>query len=163
MEATARIQFTRPCLGNVRRPDFDRLLRNPDGEVIFLATWWRAALSKSARALNKYHKLVDKIRPALPVRGPVSHVKRWYGNGERSFKIHEGFDAGATVSVQFLLPSGMTLDQFTELLETAGLYVGISPYGWRTGSYGQFKVLEVAKSDRKRQSRNPPSTNTQSR
>jgi hypothetical protein len=154
MEVTARIQFTRPCLGNVRKPDFDRLLRDPDGEVIFLATWWRSALSKAAQAINKYHTLVDRLRPALPVRGPVSHIKRWYGNGEGAFKVHEGFDAGATVTVQFLLPSGMTLDQFTELLETVGLYVGISPYGWKTGTYGQFKVLEVVKSDRKRRSRN---------
>lgn len=162
MEVTARIQFTRPCLGNVRKPDFDRLLRDPDGEVIFLATWWRSALSKSARALNKYHSLVDKIRPALPVRGPVSHIKRWYGD-EGAFKIHEGFDAGATVTVQFLLPSGMTLDQFTELLETAGLYVGVSPYGWKTGTYGQFKVLEVLKSDRRRATRDRSGRDTQGR
>jgi len=162
MEVTARIQFTRPCLGNVRKPDFDRLLRDPDGEVIFLATWWRSALSQSARALNKYHSLVDKIRPALPVRGPVSHIKRWYGD-DGAFKIHEGFDAGAVVTVQFLLPSGMTLDQFTELLETAGLYVGVSPYGWKTGTYGQFKVLEVLKSDRRRTARDRASRDPQGR
>lgn len=162
MEVTARIQFTRPCLGNVRKPDFDRLLRDPDGEVIFLATWWRAALAKAARALNKYHSLVDKIRPALPVRGPISHIKRWYGDSG-AFKIHEGFDAGAVVTAQFLLPSGMTMDQFTELLETVGLYVGVSPYGWQSGDWGQFKVLEVLKSDRRSATRNRAGSDSQGR
>lgn len=160
MEVTARISFTRPCLGNVREPDFDKFLRDPDGEVIFLATWWRAALSKAAQALNKYHKLIDGIRPALPVRGPVSHVKRRYGNGANDFKVHEGFAAGAIVETQFLLPSGMTMDQFAELLETVGLYVGISPYGWKTGLYGQFKLLEVIKRDRRRAPRNSSGTDS---
>jgi hypothetical protein len=142
MEVIAQIQFVRPCLGNVRKPDFDRLLRDPDGEVIFLATWWRSAFLKAARAINRYYKLVDKIRPALTVSGPVSHIKRWYGNDSSAFKVHEGFDTGTTVTAQFLLPSGMTLDQFRELLETVGCYFGISPYGWKAG-YGIFHVLSV--------------------
>jgi hypothetical protein len=157
MEVTARIQFTRPCLGNVRKDDYDRLLRAPDGEVIFLVTWWRAALAKAARAINRYHAFIDKISPALPVDGPVSHIKRWYGKGTSDFKIHEGFDAGAVVMVRFLLPSGMTLDQFTELLETVGEYFGVSPYGWRE-SYGLFKVLEVVRSARKRTATTQPGT-----
>ena len=150
MEVTARIRFTRPCLGNVRRPDCDQMERDPEGNVIFLSTWWRAAFAKAARAINRHYKLVDNIHPALQIYGPVTRIERPYteqhGDGrQRRIKIHEGFAVGAVVECSFLLSSGMTADYFTELLESVGIYFGISPYGWKTGLYGFFKVLEVRK------------------
>lgn len=144
MEVTARICFSRPCLGNVRRPDYDRMPRDSEGDVIFMVTWWRAAFAKAAKAINRFYSLVDKIHPALQVYGEVTKFKRWY-NGGKKFTVHECFDVGCTAEVSFLIPNEMTVSEFVELLEATGLYIGISPYGWRTGLYGHFKVLEVRK------------------
>lgn len=144
MEVTARICFTLPCLGNVRRPDYDRMPRDSAGEVIFMVTWWRAALAKAAKAINRFYSLVDKIHPALQVRGTVGRHKRWY-NGGKKFTEHECFDIGCVAEASFLIPNEMKLEEFAELLEAAGAYIGVSPYGWRTGRYGHFRLLEVRK------------------
>jgi hypothetical protein len=154
MEVTARISFTRPCLGNVRRSDYDRMPRDGDGTVIFMVTWWRAAFARAAKNINRYYSLVDKIHPALQVRGEVTRYKRWY-NGGKKHTIHECFDVGSTVEASFLIPTEMRLEEFIELLEATGLYIGISPYGWKTGMYGHFRVLEVRKGG--------PSTHKESR
>ena len=145
MEVVARLEFTTPSLGNVRKPDYDRMSRDRDGKVIFMTSWWRAAFTKASTALSRYHRLVDKIHPALQVEGPVSRIKRPFGSQMDRIKVHEGFDIGARVTFRFILPYGMTIEQFAELLETVGDYIGISAYGWKTGDYGHFKVLEVAR------------------
>jgi hypothetical protein len=145
MEVVARLEFTTPCLGNVRKPDYDRMLRDRDDQVIFMPSWWRAAFAKASTALSRYHRLVDKIHPALQVEGRVTQIKRFFGRQMDGCKTHEGFDTGAVVTFRFILPYGMTIGQFTELLEAVGDYIGISPYGWKTGDYGHFKVQEVAR------------------
>ena len=144
MEVTARICWTSPSLGNVRRPDYDRMPRDSTGEVIFMVTWWRAALAKAAKAINRFYALVDKIHPAMQVYGQVGRFKRWY-NGGKKYTEHECFDVGSVVEVSFLIPSEMRLEEFAELFEATGLYIGISPYGWKTGRFGHFRVLEVRK------------------
>jgi len=145
MEVVARLEFTTPCLGNVRRPDYDRMPCDRDGNVIFMTSWWRAAFAKAATALSRYHRLVDKVHPALQVEGRIAPIKRFFGSRMERFKIHEGFDVGTVVTCRFILPYGMTIEQFTELLETVGDYIGISPYGWRLGDLGHFKVLGVTR------------------
>ena len=142
MEVVARLEFTTPCLGNVRKPDYDRMSRDRDGKVIFMPSWWRAAFTKAAIALSRYHRLVDKIYPALQIEGRVSRIKRLFGSKMNGVKIHEGFDIGTQVVCRFALPHGMTVGQFTELLEDTGLYIGVSPYGWRDDC-GRFRVLSV--------------------
>lgn len=138
---TATLKFTRPCLGNVRRSDYDRLQRDHDGNVTFLPTWWRAAFAQAAKAISKYYKFIDQIHPGLVVDGKVSKIKRWYG--QNRFKIHEGFNVGAVVRVSFLIPTELSQNNFAELLEATGAYIGVSPYGWKTGMYGHFKLLGV--------------------
>jgi len=147
VEVTATIEFVRPCLGSVRRPDYDRMHRDQDGNVIFMPSWWRAAFAQAAKALSKYYKFVDMIHPGMQVVGKVTRIKRWYG--QNKFKLHEGFDVGAVVSVSFLIPSALTLNEFTEWLEATGAYIGLSAYGWKD-KYGLFKVLSVAPTVRSR-------------
>lgn len=156
MEVTVTLQFTRPCLGNVRRPDYDRMNRDPDGNIIFLQSWWRAAFAQAAKAISKYYRFVDMIHPGLPVSGKLSRIRRYYG--AKKFKVHEGFDVGTTVTVSFLIPSGLSQGEFAELLEATGEYIGVSPYGWKTGMYGHFKLLGVRKSGIRfdQESRQPP-------
>lgn len=146
MEVIARIRFTTPCLGNVRRSDYDRMTRDAEGRIIFMPTWWRAALGQAARAISRYQDYVKQIMPALPIEGKLSRVSRRYGKGPNDLKVHEGYDAGAVVTVRFAIPNRMHIRQFTELLDAVGQYVGISPYrGGGKGDYGFFKILEVSK------------------
>jgi hypothetical protein len=140
MEATATLRFVRPCLGSVRRPDYDRLQRDQDGNVIFLPTWWRASLAQAAKAISKYYKYVDQIHPGLTVEGTISMIKRWYA--PKKYKLHEGFDVGTVIRASFLIPNELTLGEFAELLEAVGEYIGFSPYGWKD-QYGLFRLLEV--------------------
>ena len=143
MEVTATLKFTRPCLGSVRRQDYDRMQRDQDGNVIFLPTWWRAAFAQAAKAISKYYRFVDQIHPGLTIDGNLSKIKRWYG--QKKYKMHEGFGVGTVVQVSFLIPNELTQNEFAELLEATGSYIGISPYGWKTGMYGHFKLLGVRK------------------
>lgn len=144
MEVTAKLEFTRPCLGSIRREDCDLLQRDRDGNVIFLTSWWRGAMGEAARAINRYHRHVEQIYPKLQIDGPVKKIKRHYGKGPNDWKWHECFDEGAVITVRFAIPNKMKIGQFTELLEATGDYIGVSPYAWRKG-YGRFRVLEVVK------------------
>lgn len=146
VEVTATLKFTRPCLGNVRRTDYDRMQRDPEGCVIFMPTWWRAALAQAAKAINRYYKYVDLIHPGLVVEGTLTKIKRWYG--AKKYKVHEGFSVGATVQASFLLPNDLSLNAFAELLEATGLYIGMSPYGWKD-KYGLFSVVSVTPANRR--------------
>jgi len=143
VEITATIKFSRPCLGNVRRPDYDRMQRDQEGNVIFLQSWWRSALAQAAKALSRHYKYIDMIHPGLTVVGKLTKIKRWYG--QRRYKVHEGFDVGTVVQVSFLLPPELSQAEFSELLVTTGEYIGISPYGWQSGMYGHFKLMGVRK------------------
>jgi len=143
MEVIASLKFTTPCLGNIRKLDCDLMQRDSDGKPIFLSTWWRAAFAQAAKAINRYHRYVDQIHAALQVEGDIVRIKRRYGKRPTDFKWHEGFAVDSVAVVRFAIPNAMTSDQFTELLEALGDYIGISPYGWKKGDYGHFKVLGV--------------------
>lgn len=144
MELVVRLKFTTPCLGNVRRSDYDRMTRDAEGRVIFMPTWWRSAFGQAARAISRYYDYVNQILPALPIDGELVRITRRYGRGPDDTKVHEGYDVGSTVTARFAVPGKMHIRQFVELLEAVGEYVGISPY--RGGKdYGFFKVLEVKK------------------
>jgi hypothetical protein len=145
MEVIVSLKFTTPCLGNVRRPECDLMQRSGDGKVIFLPTWWRSAFAQAAKAVNRYHRYVDRIHAALEVDGDVTRIKRRYGRRPGDFKFHEGFDVGTVVKVRFAVPNDLSVEQFTELLEALGDYIGISPYGWKKGDYGHFKVRDVSR------------------
>lgn len=145
MELVAKLRFTTPALGNVRRDDYDRMLRDSDGNVIFMPSWWRAAFTQAATAISRYHHYVNQIFAAPPIGGQLSQVERRYGKEPGDVKVHEGFDVGTVVTVRFAIPGKMHIRQFIELLEAVGTYIGISPYGWRRASYGHFQILEVRK------------------
>jgi hypothetical protein len=144
MELVVTLRFTTPCLGNVRRDDFDRMLRDDEGRVIFLPSWWRAAFAQAANAISRYYQYVDQIRAAPAVEGEVTKIQRRYGKGDNDYKIHEGFDVGATIKVKFAIPGKMHVRQFLELLEAIGDYVGFSPYRGKL-QYGFFNVVSARK------------------
>ena len=140
MEVEVKLRFTTPCLGNERRPQRDLMLRSPEGNIIFLQSWWRACLAYGAQALNQHQRDIDDIQADPEVDGSVTIYRRFYNS--KDFKEHEAFDVGAVIAVRFCLPNVVTLDDFKRILETAGKYAGLSPYGYKQ-NFGRFAVVSV--------------------
>jgi hypothetical protein len=141
MEVAATLRFSTPCLGNIRKPDYDRMQRDPAGNIIFLPSWWKAALLQAATAINQHRHMVDKILPALVVEGSLTKIQRRYGRLPHEVHEHEGFDESSLVTVRFALAPGVAVDQFRELLQAVGSYIGFSPY--RQTDCGFFTVVSL--------------------
>lgn len=140
MEVIATIRFTTPSLGAVRGP-VNKMLRNAEGNVLFLQTWWRAGLGYASQALSRYQNEVTRIQSDPIVEGATTIFKRYYS--PTHFQEHEAFDTNAEIRVRFCLPKRVTAEGFHELLSVAGQYVGISPYGFKN-DYGRFVVVDVS-------------------
>lgn len=155
-ELTVRLKFTSPCLGHVKKQYTIRTggkkkkrsyflhLRNPQGQVIFLPTWWQAIMRNAADVLSRYHKEVKELRFALEVDGqprpiPDQLYNRYYAPDR--YARHEAFWAGDTIGISCLVPDSISDDDFWRLMEYAGRYFGISPC--RPGEYGFFVVESV--------------------
>jgi hypothetical protein len=140
MLVTARLKFLTPCLGNKRMERRDLMLRDSSGKVLLLQSWWRAGLYYAAQALSRYQKEVGEIQADPVVEGSTTIYRRYYS--DTCFKEHEAFDAGSEVTVNFCVPDRISLAAFRELMDIAGKYVGISPYGYKA-DFGRFVVLEI--------------------
>jgi len=146
-EVRANIKFTTPCLGGIRAEDIDRMLRNDAGQVIFLQAWWKALLSYAAKAANISSAIVNNIRFDPVVDGTITTYTRFYGANEATdFKRHEAFNKDQVVGVNAMLPDGISAEQFHELLQIGGRYIGISPYGHDKG-FGRFCVVDIKPSN----------------
>jgi hypothetical protein len=117
-------------------------MQRDNGKVIFLQSLWWKALKFSAQAIGRWHKEIEDIRFDNIIEGETTIHKRYYN--ATSFKEHEAFLAGAEVEVKVLLPNGISPDDFKEILEVAGKYVGISPYEGRGNEFGRFTVVDVS-------------------
>jgi hypothetical protein len=116
------------------------MLRDAEGHVVFLQSWWRASLLHAANAIGRWRQEVEAIQADPVIHGQTSIYRRYYKSTE--FKAHEAFVVGAEVVVRFLLPYGLDLPQFQELLSVAGRYAGLSPYRGQS-DWGRFEVLSV--------------------
>jgi hypothetical protein len=136
------------------------LLRDPDGDVIFLRTWWRAVLRQAAEILCRHQKQVENIRFALKVDGRPRELEEYEERDPATgktrlmvrgyffrhyrpdrFAKHEAFFPGDVVGLTCAVPSSISDQDFMELMSYAGEYVGISPA--RPGEFGFFKVESV--------------------
>jgi hypothetical protein len=143
-EVVIRIRFTSPSLGNVRGQDCDRFQRDKaTGKVKFMASWWRDLLDYGAQALGMHQKEAKRVAFHYLVDGEPKIFRRFYKN--QQYKQHEAFLEGDVIAVTAMVPEGLPLDSIKEMLNTAGKYQGISPYGWRE-DYGRFTVVDVAQS-----------------
>jgi hypothetical protein len=140
VEVLASIRFTTPCLGHIRGKDSNRMLRDADGNIIFLQTWWRAGLGFAAQSLCRYQKEVPDIQTDPVVEGELGTYRRYYAPDK--YTDHEAFDAGSIIQVRFMLPRKIDFEGFKALLELSGKYVGISPCGYRQ-DFGRFTVVNV--------------------
>ncbi len=142
------LKFLRPCLGGIRSPPVDRFERDPaTGRVMFMNSWWLSVAEVGARALGKHQDKVRELMFDLYVHGSVSLFDRQYFDPERrvcASTRHEAFAEGATLSVSVVLPDGLPVRDFAEIMSLAGRFRGISPYGWKQG-YGRFSDVKVCR------------------
>ena len=139
-EVTATICFNTACLGAVRDAKCNQMLRDPSGRVMLLPTWWLAIMKFAAEVKSKHQENVRRIEWDPVVSGSTQVFKRFY-NGSK-YVLHEAFLKGDLVRVNCVLPDGMSLDEFKELLGVAGAYKGMSPYR-SDQKFGTFEVVKV--------------------
>lgn len=139
-EIVVKLRFITPCLGNIRRNDCDAFERDASGNVVFRHTAWYNVLAYGAQALSKHQALISQVRSHPQILGVTSTIKRWYD--DNAYRRHEGFGAGAEIIARFMLPTGIPTEDFIAILNLAGAYYGLSPYGWQYG-YGKFEAEQV--------------------
>lgn len=139
-EVVLKLKFTQPCLGNVRKKDRNAMLRDPDGRVMFLPTWWQALALYGAKLVNRHQDKVKEVDwDPFPEGHPREH-RRYYGPG--NFTIHEAFLPGDVIKVRCVLPDGIACEEFREIMATAGRYKGLCPYKPEK-RMGTFEVIEI--------------------
>lgn len=154
-EVTIRLRFTRECLGAVRfRNRRGRIKyvmpRDPRGRVMFLPSMWQSLLKYAAQVASRYGALVPHINWSPTIDGLPSPdwqrttvSAREDPKGRRRYTVHEAFGPGTVIGVNAVLPKGLSIDAFTELLTLAGTYKGISPFQFPDTSFGTFEVVSV--------------------
>lgn len=156
IEVTARLRFTHKCLGSVKekRANNDvvfKMPRAPDGRVMFLPSWWNTGVKRAAKLLNRHQTLVKKIEwdPCIEGRpnGKLNRDVRPKGK-PWWVAVHEIFDAGAEIGVNAILPDGLSIDDFWQILEIVGTYRGVSPFQLDGRQYGTFEVVGLQRRNR---------------
>lgn len=156
-EVTIRLQFNRECLGHIKKRHGRQVLwempRDGNDHIMFLPSWWKGSLRYAAKVLGKHHREAAKVAWDPIIDGRVSRWKRIIqaededeapANRRRAgFAMHEAFKPGDVIGVNAVLPHGLSLDDFSELLQVVGTYKGISPFLSATESYGTFEVTSV--------------------
>lgn len=172
-EVSIRLRFIRECLGSAKRRKsvkdqvVFRMPRDPRGRVMFLPTWWGSIMTYAAKVHNLGHASVrkidwDPIVDGAPRQGwrriitPPSEDPK----GRARYAVHEAFHPGDVIGVKAVLPDGLGIDEFQELLTIAGTYKGVSPYQPSGENYGTFEVVSVKQAVRKIQNSTHNNKNT---
>lgn len=161
-EVSIRLRFIRECLGSAkRRKGADQtvfcMLRDHRGRVMFLPSWWNKLMGYAAKVHNLGQSLVRKIDWDPIVDGaPRSNWRRILvtasddAKGRQRYAVHEVFQPGSMIGVKAVLPDGLSVGDFYELLTIAGTYKGISPFQMSGENYGTFEVVSVKKAIRQK-------------
>ena len=159
-EVSIRLRFLRECLGSVKRQNgrgrtVFYMLRDPQQRIMFLPTWWRSLMSYAAKVRNFGQQLVTGINWNPHVDGSVrSDWRRTVVPASQDarqrtrYAVHEAFPPGAVIGVNAVLPDGLSIEDFQELLTVAGTYKGISPFRSQDENYGTFEVVSVKRTAR---------------
>ena len=147
IEVKATLRFNSHSLGNCRFGKLSKFLHDPNGNVMFLATWWESLMRYAAKLLSRHQGAVKQIDWDPVVVGTPREYKRFYAQGR--YTLHEAFYPGDTVVVHAVLPDEIDLSDFRELLDIVGRYKGISPYR-QERKYGTFDVITVDRKQRPR-------------
>lgn len=141
IEVQVTLQFNNYSLGNRRGGRVWTMLKDANGKVMFMPSWWKAVMRHAARIFSRHHDAVTRIDWDPVIAGTPRPYKRFYK--PQCFQRHEAFHPGDTVTVNAVLPDDLPLLDFTQLLDIAGCYCGISPYQTNNDKYGTFAVVNV--------------------
>lgn len=148
-ELTVRIRYVKHCLGNVKQRDGSgrfELPRNPDGVIVFLASWHQTNLRYATQTLNRHQDVYTQIHWDINVDVALQR-DRWYrryypGPGAKNrYVLHEAIYPGQVVGINCCLPSAISDEDFWRLMTWVGRYRGLSPYKPR--DYGLFEVETI--------------------
>ena len=139
-EVNIVLQFNQHCLGDCRYKNKSKMLRDPNGRVMLLSSWWAALMRYAAQVFNRHHESVKEIDWDAIVEGDTSDYKRYYAPGK--FTVHESFYPGDIITVHAVIPETIPLEDVAEMLRISGRYRGISPYR-KDNQYGTFDVISV--------------------
>ena len=145
IEVTVRLRFNRHSLGAVRCKKLNKMLRDPEGRVMFLPTWWAVLMRYAAKVLNRHQRLVNDIDWDPIIDGNPTNFRRYYEPNR--YTLHEAFHPNDVIGVNAVLPSGLSISDFMQLLDVAGRYKGISPYKPRD-KWGTFEVINIVRRKR---------------
>lgn len=140
IEVEATLRFDQHSLGNCRHKKINRMLHAPDGRVMFLPTWWQSLMRYAAKVANKHYADAQEVDWDPIIEGTPREYKRFYAPSR--YSTHEAFFPGDEIVVRAVVPSTLSIDDFSNLLRIAGRYRGISPYR-KDKQYGTFEVVEV--------------------
>jgi len=105
-ELAVRIRFQTPSLGHVKaKGGLGRFVfpRDPDGHIIFLATWHASNMRFAAQTLMKHQAEVEQIRWDVKVDGllrPNRWHRRYFSGDSRRYALHEpSFLVRSSVSI----------------------------------------------------------------
>jgi hypothetical protein len=112
----------------------------------------------AAKVANRAYGLVGKIdwdpivdgTPRTDWRRTVVSAHDDPKKRER-YAVHEAFPPGSVIGINAVIPKGLTVDEFANLLSIAGTYKGISPFREDDERYGTFEVLSVKPAVRNRE------------
>lgn len=148
-EVTIKLKFTTPCLGDVRDVPSGilRLRRDGVGRVVIMPNVWKLIINKSAPTCGVSPRICKSIRWDPVVDGEPKLFERMWsdestGGSKRGVDCHESFPAGAIVGIRALVPDDLTPDQLSKILNVAGSFCGVSPWGHRHG-FGRFVVEDI--------------------
>ncbi len=151
-EVTIRIRFNQVCPGACRRKEDSNVIhamqRDPEGNVMFLPTWWASLARYASKVLNRHQKAVKQIRWDPVVDGTPRKWRRYFPvpedkpNVRPRYALHEAFMPGSVIGVNCVLPREISPDDLWQILDVAGAYRGISPYKSNEG-YGTFQVVSI--------------------
>jgi hypothetical protein len=143
IEVQARLRFNTHCLGARQCGRITRFLKDPQSRVMLLPSAWEQVMVFAATVMNRHQAIVKDIEWDPVVDGAINKYKRYYEPSK--FQLHEAFIPGDQIGVNAVLPDGLPIEDFSQLLSVAGQYRGISPYRQTKGT---FEVLDVSRRKR---------------
>lgn len=141
------LRFTSVCLGHVKKARkgdvIYTMLRDYEGRVMFLPTWWRNRMQYAAQVLGRGYNEAGKVDWSPFVDGRLVIWRRTVTRKPtRRYSVHEAYRPGECITLRAVLPDGLSVADFKEMLQLIGEYRGISPFRG-VGADGTFEVVSV--------------------
>jgi len=154
-EVFITLRFNRVCLGAAKRKKHGHVVfcfeRDAAQRVLFMPAAWLSCMRYAAKIANRHHAEVKKIDWCPVVLGTSrSDWRRTIVSSAEPnqlarthYAVHEAFPPGEQIELSAVLPDGMTIADFENLLVLVGKYRGFSPFNNTQEKYGTFEVISV--------------------